>query len=170
MRWCLPSEAQTGFSQGGGQIKGKNNQLGSGGAISKQTSPRVFYLASAKRLPTRLYAARRLERHVPTTHPHVATNRLLLPQSLLSLVFIIPGNVGSLIDFFSFAVWLFYGGTMVALLVLRFTQPDLKRPYKVMTPKAGGFCSGRRISQRVCCTTAEKDRRDMSRGPDSRTR
>ena len=44
---------------------------------------------------------------------------------------IIPGDISSLIDFFSFAVWMFYGATMAALLVLRYTMRDAERPYKV---------------------------------------
>ena len=44
---------------------------------------------------------------------------------------IIPGDIGSLIDFFSFAVWMFYAATMMALIVMRFTRKDEVRPYKV---------------------------------------
>ena len=49
---------------------------------------------------------------------------------------IIPGDIGSLIDFFSFAVWMFYAATMMALIVMRFTRKDEVRPYKVrdLTP------------------------------------
>ena len=42
------------------------------------------------------------------------------------------GNIESLIDFFSFTVWIFYGMAMLALLVLRKTKPDHARPYKVI--------------------------------------
>ena len=34
--------------------------------------------------------------------------------------------------FVSFTVWIFYGGAMAALLVLRYKEPKLPRPYKVM--------------------------------------
>lgn len=44
---------------------------------------------------------------------------------------IIPGDIGSLIDFFSFTSWIFYGMTVLALIVLRFRAKDAKRPYKV---------------------------------------
>ncbi len=40
-------------------------------------------------------------------------------------------DTSSLIDFMSFAVWIFYGCTMVSLLVLRYTRKDAHRPYKV---------------------------------------
>lgn len=46
---------------------------------------------------------------------------------------VIPGNIESLIDFFSFTAWLFYGATMLALIILRYKSPykDKTRPYKV---------------------------------------
>jgi amino acid transporter len=44
---------------------------------------------------------------------------------------IMGGNIESLIDFFSFTVWIFYGMSMLALLVLRKNKPDIARPYKV---------------------------------------
>jgi len=50
---------------------------------------------------------------------------------IIALIMIIPGDIGSLIDFFSFAVWLFYGLTMATLLILRYTMKDEHRPYKV---------------------------------------
>ncbi|XP_076470150.1 b(0,+)-type amino acid transporter 1-like [Babylonia areolata] len=49
----------------------------------------------------------------------------------LGICLIIPSDLGLLIDIFIFASWLFYGWTTLALLILRYTQPDLHRPYKV---------------------------------------
>lgn len=43
---------------------------------------------------------------------------------------VLSGNIESLIDFFSFTAWIFYGGAMVALLVMRRTRPNHPRPYK----------------------------------------
>ena len=37
----------------------------------------------------------------------------------------------TLVDFFSFAAWVFYGLTFASLLWLRYKKPDLRRPYKV---------------------------------------
>ena len=48
---------------------------------------------------------------------------------------ILLGTIESLIDFFSFTVWIFYGMSMVALLVLRKNNPNLARPYKVEAEK-----------------------------------
>lgn len=43
---------------------------------------------------------------------------------------VLSGNIESLVDFFSFTAWIFYGGAMLALLVMRKTRPDHPRPYK----------------------------------------
>ncbi|XP_035829641.1 b(0,+)-type amino acid transporter 1-like [Aplysia californica] len=52
----------------------------------------------------------------------------------VSMCLIIPGDLSTLIDFFSFASWLFYGLTTTALLILRVTEPNMERPYKVPLP------------------------------------
>lgn len=55
----------------------------------------------------------------------------LLFNATIALIMVIPSDIGSLIDFFSFTAWIFYGGAMAALLVMRYTMPDAPRPYKV---------------------------------------
>lgn len=55
----------------------------------------------------------------------------LIFNAILAICMIIPGDIGSLIDFFSFTAWLFYGATFLALIVMRHTKKDLRRPYKV---------------------------------------
>jgi hypothetical protein len=52
-------------------------------------------------------------------------------QSLIAVAMVISGSIDSLIDFFSFTAWIFYGGSMLALIVMRFTKPNAPRPYKV---------------------------------------
>ena len=52
-------------------------------------------------------------------------------QSVVALLMIIPGDIESLIEFFSFTSWIFYGTAMLALIVMRFTKRDAPRPYKV---------------------------------------
>lgn len=53
-------------------------------------------------------------------------------QGLLAICYIIPANIGTLINYFSFAQWGFYGMSMLALIVLRYTRKDLHRPFKVI--------------------------------------
>jgi L-type amino acid transporter 9 len=46
---------------------------------------------------------------------------------------IIPGDIGTLIDFFGFTASIFYCAAMVALIVMRFTKKNEHRPIKVRT-------------------------------------
>ncbi|CAG4984116.1 unnamed protein product [Colias eurytheme] len=57
-------------------------------------------------------------------------------QAVITCIFILVGNIATLIEFASWFLWFFYGLAMVALLVLRRTQPyaDKPRPYRVPTP------------------------------------
>ncbi|XP_052715931.1 b(0,+)-type amino acid transporter 1-like [Crassostrea angulata] len=50
---------------------------------------------------------------------------------VISLIMIIPGDISSLVDFFSFSAWLFYGVTVSCLIIFRFTKKDVERPIKV---------------------------------------
>uniref|UniRef100_H3AWG2 Solute carrier family 7 member 9 n=2 Tax=Latimeria chalumnae TaxID=7897 RepID=H3AWG2_LATCH len=52
-------------------------------------------------------------------------------NGILASCYIIPANITSLINFFSFAQWLFYGMAISALIVMRFTRKELKRPLRV---------------------------------------
>nr|CAD7258620.1 unnamed protein product [Timema shepardi] len=52
-------------------------------------------------------------------------------QGVLTLLFIVAGNITALIDFASFLVWFFYGLAMVALIVMRKTKRNIHRPYQV---------------------------------------
>ena len=54
-------------------------------------------------------------------------------QCIIAWIMLIPdsSNFDTLINYFSFAAWTFYGATVAALLWMRFSKPDLERPYKV---------------------------------------
>ena len=54
-------------------------------------------------------------------------------QVILACVLVLMGEIFALIDFFSFTAWFFYGLTMLSLIVLRCTQKERVRPYKVST-------------------------------------
>lgn len=54
-------------------------------------------------------------------------------QAMLTAIFLIIGNIRTLIEFASWYLWFFYGACMVALLVLRKTHPHKHRPYRVPT-------------------------------------
>ncbi|KAL8559421.1 hypothetical protein ACOMHN_045218 [Nucella lapillus] len=44
----------------------------------------------------------------------------LVFRMVISLLMIIPGDIGSLVDFFSFTAWLFYGLTFASLVIFRY--------------------------------------------------
>ncbi|KAF6205171.1 hypothetical protein GE061_019338 [Apolygus lucorum] len=89
-----------------------------------------------------LFAAGRLcfaasrEGHLLNILSYVHVKRLtpapgLIFHSLIAVAMVGSGTIDSLIDFFSFTAWIFYGGSMLALIVMRFTRPNFPRPYKV---------------------------------------
>lgn len=50
---------------------------------------------------------------------------------LIAMVFVLLGDISSLIDFFSFAAWVFYGLTFASVLFFRWKRPNDPRPYRV---------------------------------------
>nr|XP_033793452.1 b(0,+)-type amino acid transporter 1-like [Geotrypetes seraphini] len=81
------------------------------------------------------YVAAR-EGHMPDILSMAHVRRLtpspaLIFTSIIALILIIPGNFSSIVNFFSFTAWLFYGITIAGLLYLKIKKPDLPRPYKV---------------------------------------
>ncbi|XP_041795497.1 b(0,+)-type amino acid transporter 1-like [Chelmon rostratus] len=55
----------------------------------------------------------------------------LIFNGMLAICYIIPADINTLINYFSFAQWVFYGLTALALIVMRFTRKELHRPVKV---------------------------------------
>lgn len=83
------------------------------------------------------YVAAR-EHHLPEVLSYVHIKKLTpLPSvvfsTLMAILLIIPGNIFSLIDLFSFTAWIFYGATMATVLVFRYSRPNEPRPYRVPT-------------------------------------
>jgi len=83
---------------------------------------RVFYAAARDGLFPRIFA-----RLSPNAVPVVA----LVVQGSWAAVLVLPGDFGTLVDYFGFAAWLFYGLAVIGLFVLRRQAPDLPRPYRV---------------------------------------
>ncbi len=65
-------------------------------------------------------------------HKKMTPSPAVVLQGLISFLFIVMGEIVQLIEFASFLIWFFYGVAMVSLLVLRKTQKDAHRPYKVL--------------------------------------
>ena len=49
----------------------------------------------------------------------------------ISIIMTLLGNFNQLTDLLIFVLWIFYTMTFIAVIILRKTRPDLKRPYKV---------------------------------------
>ncbi|XP_063078334.1 b(0,+)-type amino acid transporter 1-like [Engraulis encrasicolus] len=61
----------------------------------------------------------------------------LIFNGFLAIIYIIPADINTLINYFSFAQWGIYGLTALALIVMRYTRRDLHRPVKVPVVVAG---------------------------------
>ncbi|XP_045193427.1 b(0,+)-type amino acid transporter 1-like isoform X3 [Mercenaria mercenaria] len=82
-----------------------------------------------------MYVAAR-EGHLPEVFSYIHVKQYTpLPSLVVSVILaaamVLFGEIFALIDFFSFTAWFFYGLTMLSLIVLRCTQKERKRPYKV---------------------------------------
>ncbi|PSN40526.1 b(0,+)-type amino acid transporter 1 [Blattella germanica] len=85
---------------------------------------------------TRLCYVSGRQGHMMEVFSYINIHRLtpapaVILQGLLSLTFILAGNIAELIDFASFLIWMFYGVAMVALMILRRSKKDVERPFKV---------------------------------------
>ncbi|HYG58922.1 MAG TPA: amino acid permease, partial [Symbiobacteriaceae bacterium] len=70
--------------------------------------------------------------HIVKLHPRFQTPTTALAVSAAwSAVLLVTGQFGQLLNLVVFVAWLFYVCTMAAVFVLRRTQPDMPRPYRV---------------------------------------
>ncbi|KAM7057941.1 B(0,+)-type amino acid transporter 1 isoform 1-T4 [Molossus nigricans] len=82
-----------------------------------------------------VYVAGR-EGHMLKVLSYISVKRLtpapaIIFYGIIATIYIIPGDINSLVNYFSFAAWFFYGLTVLGLIVMRFTRKDLERPVKV---------------------------------------
>jgi APA family basic amino acid/polyamine antiporter len=85
---------------------------------------RIYYAMACDGLFFR--TAARVNAHTRT--PNVA----LAVQAIWASVLALAGSYGQLLDYVMFTVLVFYVGTVAGVLVLRQTQPDWDRPYKII--------------------------------------
>ncbi|KAM6913093.1 b(0,+)-type amino acid transporter 1 isoform 2-T2 [Xenentodon cancila] len=81
------------------------------------------------------YVAAR-EGHMPDilsmAHVHRLTpSPALIFTTAVSLIVLVPGDFQSIVNYFSFTAWFFYGVTLSGLIYLKIKKPDLPRPYNV---------------------------------------
>ncbi|KAI8991458.1 amino acid/polyamine transporter I [Mycotypha africana] len=65
----------------------------------------------------------------------------LILQAILTTIMIMIGSFRVLINFYSYGAWIFHFLAVLCLLVLRYTEPDLQRPYHVWISTPILFCS-----------------------------
>ncbi|XP_032087080.1 B(0,+)-type amino acid transporter 1 [Thamnophis elegans] len=76
------------------------------------------------------------EGHMLKVLSYISVKRLtpapaIIFYATVGFFYILPGDINTLINYFSFAVWLFYGLTVLGLIIMRYTRKDLKRPIKI---------------------------------------
>jgi len=87
------------------------------------TCPRVYFAQAQDGLFFRRFGE---------VHPRYQTPGFaILAQGIWAGVLIVSGSYETLIDYAMFAIWLSYVFMIAGVLVLRRTQPDLPRPYKM---------------------------------------
>jgi len=89
------------------------------------TSGRLVYVSAREGHMPKLLAMVHTKRHTPLP--------ALIFTCIIAWIMLIPesSNFSTLVNYFNFAAWTFYGATIAALLWLRYSKPDMKRPYKV---------------------------------------
>jgi APA family basic amino acid/polyamine antiporter len=87
------------------------------------TCPRVYFAQARDGLFFRRFGE---------VHPKYQTPGFaILAQGVWATVLIVSGSYETLIDYAMFAIWLSYVFMIAGVLVLRRTQPDLPRPYRM---------------------------------------
>ncbi|XP_067345621.1 b(0,+)-type amino acid transporter 1 isoform X1 [Channa argus] len=87
------------------------------------TAGRLAYVSGREGHMVKILSYISLRRYTPA--PAIIFN------GLLAIFYIMPADINTLINYFSFAQWGFYGLTALSLIVMRFTKKDLHRPVKV---------------------------------------
>ncbi|XP_033478443.2 b(0,+)-type amino acid transporter 1 isoform X1 [Epinephelus lanceolatus] len=87
------------------------------------TAGRLAYVAGREGHIVKILSYISLKRYTPAP--------ALMFNGLLAIFYIIPSDINSLINYFSFAQWAFYCLTVLSLIVMRFTRKELHRPVKV---------------------------------------
>jgi amino acid transporter len=88
----------------------------------------------------RLILAAARENHLPAVfgdvHRRTGTpiHALLLQLVLITLFIVLGSGFASLVNFYGVCSWTFYLASVLGLLVLRITEPNLPRPYKTWLP------------------------------------
>ncbi|KAM8983111.1 B(0,+)-type amino acid transporter 1 isoform 2-T2 [Ara ararauna] len=87
------------------------------------TASRLVYVAGREGHMLKLLSYTSVKRLTPAP--------AIIFYGIIGIIYIIPGDIDTLINYVSFAVWIFYSLTVLALIVMRFTRKELNRPVKI---------------------------------------
>jgi basic amino acid/polyamine antiporter, APA family len=87
------------------------------------TSPRVYFAQARDGLFFRKFAE---------VHPRYQTPGFaIVAQGIWAVVLVVSGSYETLLDYAMFAMWLSYGLMVAGVIVLRYKQPGIARPYRM---------------------------------------
>lgn len=87
------------------------------------TSPRIYFAQARDGLFFRQFAE---------VHPRYQTPAFaILAQGIWATVLVVSGSYETLLDYSMFVMWLMYGLMVAGVIVLRYKQPGLARPYRM---------------------------------------
>ncbi|KAL0085793.1 L-methionine transporter [Phycomyces blakesleeanus] len=83
--------------------------------------------------------------HLPTFFGKLSTwtqtpLMAIVLQAVLTSIMILLGSFRGLVNFYSLCAWIFYFLAVLSLLVFRYKEPELKRPYRVWLTTPVLFC------------------------------
>ncbi|KAG2223906.1 hypothetical protein INT45_009358 [Circinella minor] len=96
------------------------------------TGSRIIYVSAKQGHIPSVFGKLNASRQTPIT--------AIVLQGLLTTIMIIIGSFRALVNFYSTCAWIFYFLAVLSLLVFRYTEPDLTRPYRVWLTTPILFC------------------------------
>ncbi|KAI8384318.1 amino acid permease-domain-containing protein [Radiomyces spectabilis] len=105
------------------------------------TGARIIYVSAKQGHLPGFFGKLNTSRQTPLT--------AILLQAGLTTLLILVGSFRGLVNFYSLCAWFFYFLAVLSLLILRYKEPDLKRPYRVWLSTPVLFC----VVALFLCTT-----------------
>jgi len=87
------------------------------------SSARLNFVAAREGLLVKSLAMVNVKRNTPDPS--------IIFTFVIAVLFLIPADLDALIDIFSFTMWIYYGLTTAALLIMRFTMKNIERVVKI---------------------------------------
>ncbi|KAI9323068.1 amino acid permease-domain-containing protein [Dichotomocladium elegans] len=105
------------------------------------TGARIIYVSAKQGHIPGFFGKLSVTRQTPIT--------AIVLQAVITSILILVGSFRALINFYSLCAWIFYFLAVLSLLIFRYKEPELKRPYRVWLSTPVIFC----IVALFLCTT-----------------